>query len=218
MLRLPWKARAQAADAPAAPMARRPIILVSGLPRSGTSMMMQALSAGGVPVLTDSQRTADWDNPRGYLEFARVKAIEYDKSWLAQAQGKAVKMISALLRHLPPEYEYKIIFMRRALAEVLASQQAMLRRRGVQSQGSDARLAVLFETHLAYTASWLAQQPNMQVLCVDYHAVLADPRTELARVRAFLHQELKLDAMVAAIDPRLHRQRAGRERSRIAEE
>ncbi len=190
-------------------MERQPIILVSGLPRSGTSMMMQALSAGGVPVLTDSERTADQDNPRGYFEFARVKAIEYDKSWLAQAPGRAVKMISALLRHLPPEYEYQIIFMRRELAEVLASQQAMLRRRGVRSQGDEAKLAVLFESHLAHTASWLAQQPNMHVLYVDYHAVLADPRTELARVREFLRQELKLDAMVAAIDPSLHRQRAG---------
>ena len=210
MLRLSRKARARAADSQAAPMEPRPIILVSGLPRSGTSMMMQALSAGGVPVLTDSERTADQDNPRGYLEFERVKATEYDKSWLAQAQGKAVKMISALLRHLPPEYEYEIIFMRRELAEVLASQQVMLRRRGAQSQGDDAKLAGLFETHLAHTASWLAQQPNMHVLYVDYHAVLAAPHTELAQVREFLRQELNLNAMVAAIDPSLHRQHPGR--------
>ncbi|HFD38992.1 MAG TPA: sulfotransferase family protein, partial [Anaerolineae bacterium] len=98
----------------------RPITIVSGLPRSGTSMMMKMLEAGGLPVLTDQIRAADEDNPKGYYEFERVKQIEHDQEWLPDAQGKAVKMIAALLKHLPPDYEYKIVFMQRDMQEVLA--------------------------------------------------------------------------------------------------
>jgi hypothetical protein len=184
------------------------ITIVSGLPRSGTSMMMQAVSAGGLPVLTDHARLADEDNPRGYLEFAPAKTIAQDQSWLPQAQGKSVKLVSALLRHLPPEYRYTIIFMQRDMAEVLASQQAMLQRQGTTTDSDDARLAVLFEQHLADVAAWLAHQPNMEVLYVQYRDVVSDPATQLARVRAFLRWDLRLDAMVSVIDSRLHRQRS----------
>ena len=111
-------------------MERNPITIVSGLPRSGTSMMMGMLEAGGMAVLTDHVRTADEDNPRGYYEFERVKQIEHDQAWLPEAHGKVVKMIAALLKHLPPGYRYKIIFLQRHLEEVLASQRRMLVRRG----------------------------------------------------------------------------------------
>ena len=111
-------------------MTQEPITIVSGLPRSGTSMMMKMLEAGGMPVLTDSWRSADEDNPKGYYEFERVKQIKTDQAWLPQAQGKVVKMISELLQYLPPIYCYRVIFMRRKLEETLASQRQMLQRRG----------------------------------------------------------------------------------------
>lgn len=100
------------------------------MPRSGTSMMMKMLEAGGMKILTDSQRTADEDNPKGYYEFELVKLIQRDKSWLPRAKGKVVKIISELLKNLPPDYQYKAIFMRRNLAEILAFQRQMLIRRG----------------------------------------------------------------------------------------
>ena len=173
-------------------------------------MMMQALSAGGMPVLSDHERTADEDNPRGYLELELAKKIEQDKSWLPQAQGKAVKLVSPLLRHLPQAYDYKIIFMQRDLTEVLASQQEMLRRRGAKVGGDDISLARAFEKHLAGVAAWIATQGNMDVVYVNYSDVVSDPFTQLARVRDFVGQDLALDAMMSAVDERLHRQRSGR--------
>jgi hypothetical protein len=170
-------------------------------------MMMQALRAGGMPVLTDRHRAADESNPRGYLEFEPAKQIAHDHSWLPQAQGKAVKVVSALLRHLPRGYEYKVIFMQRALHEILASQQEMLRGRSANGGPNDADVASLFERHLAAVRAWIARQPNMSVVYVDYHEVLRAPAQQLARVRDFLGAVLDLDAMVSVVDERLHRQR-----------
>ena len=125
------------------------ITIVSGLPRSGTSMMMKMLEAGGMQVLTDHIRTADEDNPKGYYEFERVKQIEHDQAWLPDAQGKVVKMISALLKHLPSSYTYKVIFMRRNIDEILASQKQMLIRRGEPTDVvSDEKLTELFDRHI----------------------------------------------------------------------
>ena len=111
--------------------ALEPVFIVSGLPRSGTSLMMMILNAAGIPPLTDYERNADEDNPRGYYEFERVKKLkDGDFGWLENAQGKAVKVISALLTYLPEGYTYKVIFMRRELSEILASQRKMLINRG----------------------------------------------------------------------------------------
>src|SRR3990167_393038 len=98
------------------------IVIVSGLPRSGTSLMMQMLRAGGMSLLIDDQRPADADNPHGYWEYEPVKRLQHDNSWLPQAEGKAVKVVSALLQYLPPRHTYKIIVMHRPMQEVLASQ------------------------------------------------------------------------------------------------
>jgi hypothetical protein len=185
------------------------IVLVSGLPRSGTSMMMKMLEAGGLPVLTDHLRTADEDNPKGYYEFERVKQIEEDKAWLPEAQGKVVKMIAALLKHLPPDYEYKVVFMRRDIEEVLASQRQMLIRRGEPSDTiPDGRMAALFGKHVEQVEAWLAEQPNIDVLYVHYGDVLANPLDQALRINQFLGGDLDVEAMVAAVDPRLYRQRA----------
>jgi hypothetical protein len=182
------------------------VTIVSGLPRSGTSMMMKMLEAGGMLPLTDNIRTADEDNPKGYYEFERVKQIETDQAWLKDARGKVVKMISALLRPLPGGYRYKIIFMRRRMEEILASQKKMLIRRGEPTDAiPDEKMAALYQKHLAQMEAWLAQQPNMDVLYVTYHEVIAEPRRHAEDINRFLGGGLDVDAMVAVVDRMLYR-------------
>jgi hypothetical protein len=189
-------------------MDRSEIAIVSGLPRSGTSMMMKMLEAGGMPVLTDHIRTPDEDNPKGYYEFERVKQIEHDQAWLEDARGKAVKMIAALLKHLPSDYQYKVIFMKRDIYEVLASQRQMLIRRGEAAEGvPDEKMAELFRRHVAQVETWLAAQPCFEVLYVEHGKVLANPLAEAQRVASFLGGDADADRMAQVVDPALHRQR-----------
>jgi hypothetical protein len=184
------------------------ITVVSGLPRSGTSMMMQMLGAGGLAVLTDGKRGADADNPRGYYEYEAVKSLAQDASWLASARGKAVKIVSALLIHLPDEFDYRVIFMRRPIAEVLASQSAMLDRLGhAGPRGDDARLADLFARHLDEVDALLRRRPEIVCLDVDYPAVVDSPLRVAEAVSAFLDGALDPARMAAAVSPELHRQR-----------
>jgi LPS sulfotransferase NodH len=186
-----------------------PIIIVSGLPRSGTSMMMKILEAGGLPILTDNLRTPDEDNPRGYFEFEQVKALkEGEDVWLKDASGKAVKVISSLLGELPGAYHYRIIFMRRAISEILASQKQMLIRRGESTEGDDQKMAENFQEHLKRVRIWLANQTNIGVLYVDYNELMADPAPHITSVAEFLGLEERLDAMLAVPDKGLYRQRA----------
>jgi hypothetical protein len=185
------------------------IAVVSGLPRSGTSMMMKMLEAGGLPALTDGQRRADEDNLGGYYEFERVKQVAQDSRWLEEARGKAVKVISRLLCELPPQFRYRVIFMERQLDEVLASQQRMLERRGRADGGAaDPALKRLFEKHLEEVARWLAGQPNFAVLRVRYNEVLAQPGPKSREVAQFLGGAVDWEKMSAVVDPRLYRQRA----------
>lgn len=189
----------------------KPVIyVVSGLPRSGTSMMMKMLAAGGLPPLVDEIREADVDNPKGYYEFERVKKLDKgDAAWLPQAVGKVVKVISALLKYLPEDYDYRIVFMRRDMDEILASQRKMLAHRGEDSQKTDdEEMAVLFGKHLAITDAWLKEQDNMQVLHVHYHDILTDPLTQAQRVNAFLGTNLDVTAMAKQVDANLYRNRA----------
>ena len=189
-------------------MAEDFVTLVSGLPRSGTSMMMKMLEAGGLPVLADHVRTADEDNPEGYYEFERVKKIEHDHAWLDEARGKVVKMISALLRHLPPTYRYKVVFMRRKLEEVLASQRQMLIRRGKPTDTtSDAKMAEFFTNHLARVETWLAEQPNVDVLYVSYNELVEDPGPHCTEVARFLALPLDEKRMASVASAALYRQR-----------
>jgi hypothetical protein len=203
--------RSKATNPVSAPPAQpQPIIIVSGLPRSGTSMMMKILEAGGLPVLTDALRTADDDNPKGYYEYERVKQLDKgDVAWLASAQGKVVKVISALLPHLPATHQYRVIFMQRKLAEVLASQRKMLANRGEQmGAAEDSALAALFEKHLQTTKAWLQTQPNITVLDVDYNQLVVAPTAYLRAINHFLDDKLDLIQMGQAVDPTLHRNRA----------
>lgn len=186
------------------------VVIVSGLPRSGTSMMMKMLAAGGLPILTDGERTADEDNPEGYFEFERVKKLRQgDVAWLPQAEGKAVKVISALLEYLPAGYRYKVLFMNRAMPEVLASQRKMLIRRGEDPDKIDeAVLAESLARHVAHVKRWLASQPHFDVLDVDYNAVLLDPLPHAAQINAFLGGQLDEESMASVVNPRLYRNRS----------
>ncbi len=187
---------------------RKPVVIVSGLPRSGTSMMMKMLEAGGASLVIDGIRTADEDNPKGYYEFERVKQLDKgDVAWVAGARGKAVKVISALLEHLPPEYEYQVLFMNRKMPEVLASQRKMLERRGEKSEISDEKLAELLARHVQQVKTWLARQPNFEMLDLDYNAMLVDPEPWAAKVNVFLGGSLDVRAMVQVVDPNLYRNR-----------
>jgi hypothetical protein len=189
-------------------MDHNPIVIVSGLPRSGTSMMMKMLEAGGLEPLMDGIRSADADNPKGYYEFEAVKQLERDQSWLPEAQGRVVKVISALLKHLPPAYTYRVIFVRRKMAEILASQKQMLVRRGEPTDRvSDEQMAALFEKHLAQVEAWLAAQPNFEVLYVNHHDVIQSPRALAEQVNQFLDGSLDVERMAAVVDPTLYRQR-----------
>ncbi len=189
-------------------MDQEPIIIVSGLPRSGTSMMMKMLDAGGMRVLTDNIRTADEDNPKGYYEFERVKQIQTDQLWLKDALGKAVKMISALLKHLPQDYSYKVIFMRRRMEEILASQKQMLVRREESTDAiSDEKMAALFQHHLKQVTTWMDEQPNLDVVYVSYNDVLTNPGEQAKKIDQFLGYTLDTENMVGVIDKSLYRQR-----------
>jgi hypothetical protein len=189
---------------------RQPITIVSGLPRSGTSMLMKMLEAGGIPPLTDHERQADEDNPKGYYEFERVKKLDKgDTAWLADAEGKAVKVISALLEHLPSDYDYRVIFIHRKMEEILASQKKMLERRGEPTDRvSDEELLTLFEKHKRLVRRWLDAQPNIAVLDVNYNQLLAEPRSQAEEINRFLDGTLNVDAMVEVVEPSLYRNRA----------
>ncbi|MBI2433530.1 MAG: sulfotransferase family protein [Candidatus Hydrogenedentes bacterium] len=185
------------------------IIVVSGLPRSGTSMMMKMLEAGGLPILSDAIRTADEDNPKGYYEFERVKKIKEDKGWIPEAVGKVVKIISFLMVQMPPEYQYRVVFLRRAIPEVLKSQRQMLVRRGENPDASnDERMTQLYEKHLAQAFAWFASQPNVEVLYIDHRRCVEEPRAVAEEVNAFLGGGLNVEAMSMVVDNSLYRQRA----------
>jgi hypothetical protein len=182
------------------------IIVVSGLPRSGTSLMMQMLDEGGVEVVTDHVRTADTDNPRGYYELERVKKVKQDASWLPQARGKAFKMVSQLLYDLPPSEQYRIIFMERDLDEMLLSQEKMLQRLG-RSAAPREEMKRSYVLHLERLHGWLPRQRHMALLRVNYNGLLGRPEESAGRVSAFLGGKADAGRMVVAVDPSLYRNR-----------
>ena len=190
-------------------MIERPFVtIVSGLPRSGTSMMMRMLEAGGLPAITDAVRAADVDNPRGYYEFEPAKKTKEDPSWLERADGKAVKMVYQLLYDLPSDRSYRVLFMRRAIDEVLDSQRTMLARLGRDDGGiPDEKMAALFRSQLAKFDAWALGQSHLARLDVDYNRMVADPRPLAESVAEFLGGGLDSEAMVAVVEPGLYRNR-----------
>ncbi len=184
------------------------VYVVSGLPRSGTSMMMRRLAEGGAPILTDGKRATDPDNVRGYYELEAVKGTARDASWVALAQGRVVKVISSLLGHLPTAFNYRVLFMRRALDQVVRSQRAMLDRLATTPTGEDeTRAREALAEHVVEVETWLETAGHMRVLAVGYERVLAHPEHEIDRVLRFLELPLDAAAMLRAVEPQLQRQK-----------
>lgn len=183
--------------------------IVSGLPRSGTSMAMQMIVAGGIPPMTDGLRAADADNPRGYFEFERVKQLRTDKAWLDEARGKVVKVIHMLVTELPDDRPYRVVFLDRDLREVVKSQSTMLAR-NAKAGGALApeRLMAVYETQLKQVQAWLAARPNFAVLSMKHADLIRDAAGQARAINAFLGGGLDESAMAAAVDPSLHRNRA----------
>ncbi len=171
-------------------------------------MVMQMLHAGGIEVMTDAVRTADADNPHGYLEFERVKQLKSDKSWLDDAAGKAVKVIHLLLMELPTDREYKVIFVRRELQEVVKSQSVMLERMGRKGAAiAPELLMATFERQLKSVDAWLAERPNFEVLRLDHRLFITDAASQARAIGEFLGGGIDQASMVRAVDPSLHRNR-----------
>jgi hypothetical protein len=188
----------------------KPIIVVSGLPRSGTSMAMKMLEAGGVEIVTDELRTADEDNPKGYFELERVKDLEkdHDKAWLEELRGRAVKIISFLLKDLPKSNNYKILFMHRNMEEILASQAKMLVRRGEESKTDDDKMREYYQNHLWKVKYLLNHQTHLDALGIHYNDVLEKPLEEAKKIVAFTGLDLDVKKMVGVVDEQLYRNRA----------
>lgn len=188
-----------------------PVVIVSGLPRSGTSMVMNMLAAGGLELLSDGARAADQDNPRGYFELERVMALaeERDRGWLRAARGKGVKIISHLLKFLPRENDYRVILVGRPLSEVIASQNRMLSNRGEHNPVDDEATADLYAKHLLSVRAWLRVQSNCQLLNVQYRAAVEEPHKVAAALADFVGAGLDASRMAAAVDAALYRNRAG---------
>ena len=185
------------------------IIIVSGLPRSGTSMMMKMLDAGGLPILTDNLREADANNPKGYYEFERVKELPNgDYGWIPEAGGKVVKIVTGLIMNLPSDARYKVIFMQRAMKEVLSSQKKMLGRLGKEDDNvEDEKMKKIYQEHLKQVNAWIAKQPNIEVLYVNYNTMLENPLESLQKVNEFLGGDLDVKVMAGVVDKELYRER-----------
>lgn len=183
------------------------VVVVSGFPRSGTSLMMAMLSAGGVPALTDGARSADPDNPKGYFELEAVKRLRTDAEWLPAALGRAVKIVVPLVLHLPRGFSYRILFMERDWDELVASQAAMLHRKGLQLALPVSRLKAILKDRSDHAKDILAGRSDCNVMTVSHAQALRDPGGVAGRVVAFLGGSLDITAMIAVLDPRLYRQR-----------
>lgn len=179
------------------------IVVVSGLPRSGTSLVMQMLAAGGMPVRFDDHRPPDAHNPRGYLEDRRVRSLQRDNGWVADAEGHAIKVVSPLLTALPAGFEYRVLFLRRDLGDVLRSQSRMLESRHEPAGPPDPAMRQHFERHLAEVTAWLARQPGFGTLELDFQETLEHPLLTAERIENFLGRPLDLSAMAACIDRNL---------------
>jgi hypothetical protein len=191
------------------PRSKESIIIISGLPRSGTSMMMKILAEGGLGIVTDELRSADDDNPNGYFELETVKQMATGNlAWLSDATGKGIKVISGLLEFLPAQHSYKVIFMEREIKEILASQRKMLERRNEVSHVDDADMEAQFRKHLSAVKAWLVRQPNMDVLFISYNTLMSNPEPLCRRVVEFTRAPLNLSRMLAVPNSQLYRNRS----------
>ncbi len=184
------------------------ITVVSGIPRSGTSLVMQMLGAGGLALAVDDLRSPDAHNPRGYFELDAVKRLAADTRCIGSARGRAVKVVHALLRHLPGDFDYRVIFVHRDLREVIASQNAMLERSGAASEDCEsAGLERLLRVQRDQSERWIQAQGNARLVRVHFSQILADPETASRALAGFLELPLDTAKMAEAVAPALYRQR-----------
>ncbi len=182
------------------------IAIVSGLPRSGTSLMMQMLAAGGMTAVADQIRTPDVNNPRGYYEWEKIKQLPGNPALIAEAEGKLVKVVSPLLTHLPLGHQYRIVFMRRPLQQIVASQTEMIRRLGNGGpNASSPAIQNALQAHLRSVAAWLALRPHIALQWVDYPDLISNPVGPARQAAAFLERDLDVETMAAQADPALFR-------------
>ncbi|WP_347374167.1 alkaline phosphatase family protein [Aequorivita sp. Q41] len=181
------------------------IVLVSGLPRSGTSLMMQMLDKGGINTLTDGKRAADESNPKGYYEYEAVMALHKDNSWMEKAQNKSLKVVAPLLKHINPEFRYKIIFMKRDLDEVIKSQQKMI---GKRTDTLPISLLNAYQEQLNHIEVWKEREPGVELVYIDYKEVLESPNKMLDKIEAFIGLPLNKVAMGRCIDKSLYRNKS----------
>ena len=189
-----------------------PVVIVSGLPRSGTSMMMSMLEAGGMEIISDGARGADVDNPKGYFEYERIKGLEKetDKSYVREGRGKALKVISFLIPHLPGDNDYRVIFMRRDLDEVLSSQDKMIQRFGSDDATAEREaMKEAYRNDIVRTRLLCRKRPNFELIEIHYGATIEDPAETARRVNEFLGGRLDEAAMLEAVDDSLYRNRSG---------
>ena len=187
------------------------LIIVTGLPRSGTSLVMQMLEAGGIPILADDSRRADENNPRGYFEFEPVKKLFRDSSWLLEVRGKAVKIVAPLLPALPHTIACRVIFCERDLDEILDSQESMLRGPDgpvVAGMARRRRLKEEYTRILNRGKALLLRRPATRVLTIDYRDAVSNPILTAREIDNFLGGETDLVKMATVIDPRLYRSRS----------
>jgi len=183
------------------------ITIVSGIPRSGTSLMMQMLERSGMEILTDGIRKADDNNLKGYYEYEKVKTLMKDNSWLGEAEGKVVKVISGLLAFLPDNHEYKIIFMQRDIDEILCSQAKMLERLGIPQKADPKSLKMTFEKQLVMAKKMLSQQTKMEFIEISYRKLVLDPENEIKKINEFFGNGLDEEKMKMAVDKSLYREK-----------
>ena len=185
-----------------------PVIVVSGVPRSGTSLIMQMLATGGVDIATDNIRKADRDNPKGYFEVEKVKKLKSDASWLRDIRGKALKIVSPLLYCIPSSLCYKVIFVQRNMQEILDSQNKMYQRLQKETPDiEDAVLAEKFNQHLQQIRDWIRKNNNVECLYVHYSEILGDPLGHSQKIQKFLNRQLDIEAMSSVVDVSLYRNR-----------
>ena len=184
------------------------ITVVSGLPRSGTSLMMQMLEKGGMEVLTDDIRKADENNQRGYYELEKVKSLAKDPSWIGEAEGKAVKIIAQLLFFLPRNFDYRILFMERSMDEIIGSQSKMLQNLGQTGANLDPAILIqTFQKQLDQATTFMNQTPNIEWMPVSFNAILDDPESAADKVNVFLKDALSISDVTSVVDDLLYRTR-----------
>ncbi len=184
------------------------ITIVSGLPRSGTSMMMEMLEKGGIEPLTDKVRGPDEDNPKGYYEYERVKELPEDTEWLEKAKGKSVKVLGELIKHIPEGYDYKVVFMERNLEEIIESQTKMLKRKGEDPDDiSEKELRDTFKEYRKILKQQISSHLGMEVIYVSYNDIMSHPEPVIESISAFFDGELNTTEMLSVIDEDLYRNR-----------